>query len=89
MTTATEKDVVIFRVDDEGTAYPLFPYLEGSSGCCTAYQHIGQHCSADYQLCIQTSRPAKQSEYKELATELRRIGYKLTIRKRRAARRRR
>ncbi len=39
MTTTAEKDVVIFRVDNEGTVYALFPYVEGSPGCCTAY-HI-------------------------------------------------
>ena len=82
MTTTAEKDVVICRVDNEGTVYAPFPYVEGSPGCCTAYQHIWQHCSADYQLCIQMSRPAKLTEYKDLATELRRIGYGLTIRKR-------
>jgi len=83
MTAAAEKEIVIFRVDHEGTVYALFPHIEGSPGCCTAYQHIGQHCSATYQLCIRMSRPARPSEYKELATELRRIGYKLIIRKRR------
>ena len=79
---------VIFRVwrGKDGDVFALFPHLKGGRDLSTAYQHVGQHSAADYGLCIQNSRPAKPSEYADLARELRGIGYGLTIRQRRTAR---
>ncbi|MFA5323710.1 MAG: hypothetical protein WC373_13645 [Smithella sp.] len=37
---------------------------------CACYQHIGQHGSADYHLCIRKSKPASPEEYAELKAEL-------------------
>ena len=53
--------IVIFRIDREGIVFALFPELPSDyqGFFCTAYQHIGQHCAADFQLCIceQPPRP--------------------------------
>lgn len=64
-----------FRVDPEGEVFALFPTIPGSPGCCTAYQHVGQHSSATYSLCIEMSRPATAKEFAPLLAELRQIGY--------------
>ena len=52
--------VVIFRRDRDGSVFALFPELpaDESGRCCTAYQHVGQHCAADYHGCIANSDPA-------------------------------
>lgn len=74
---------VVFRVDrrDNRDVYALFPTLPGSNdpNTCTVYQHIGQHSGGNYHGCIASSRPARPDEYKELAKELRTLGYNLVI----------
>ena len=75
----------IFRIDSEGSVFALFPELPADSHHCTAYQHIGQHCAADYQLCIAQSRPAKPDEYAALFDELERRGYHLEVHQRATA----
>jgi hypothetical protein len=76
--------IVIFRRDREGIVFALFPELpaDNQGWYCTSYQHIGQHCAADYRLCIIHSRPAKPDEYADLFEELERRGYHLEIRQR-------
>ena len=78
--------IVVFRKDRDGYRDPfaLFPELPSDIGglFCTCYQHVGQHCGADYALCITNSDPASPAEYADLLEELRRIGYMLVIRKR-------
>jgi len=65
-------DEVIFRVsDDDGSVFALFPYIPATDRYVTSYQHIGQHCAADYNGCIADSRPAKPEEYAALLQELR------------------
>lgn len=82
MTTATI-DEVIFRVSNEdGSVFALFPYNPATDRYVTSYQHVGQHCAADYNGCIASSRPATPEEYAPLLQELRRIGYILRIIKR-------
>ena len=85
------KTKVIFRKDRTGRkeVFALFPEELGTSSpyTCSCYQHVGQHCSADPQGCIQRSVSAKPSEYRELAIELRNYGpteahYRLQIVKR-------
>ena len=51
---------VIFRVDREGTVFALFPELPADYDglYCLCYQHVGEHCSADYFGCIAASRLA-------------------------------
>ena len=80
----TETTVVIFRMDREGVVFALFPELPADNFgyFCTCYQHIGQHCAADYQGCIAESRPATPAEYADLEAELRQRGYDLEIRQR-------
>ncbi len=71
---------VIFRKDKQ-SVYALFPYIIHSGYNVVTYQHIGQHSGANYQHCIQTSKPATPEEYEPLKKELENIGYNLLIRK--------
>jgi hypothetical protein len=76
--------IVIFRRDASGDCFALFPELPADQHgwYCTAYQHIGQHCAADYNLCIAQSDPAIPAEYADLFNELECRGYYLTVRHR-------
>jgi hypothetical protein len=74
------KTRVVFRVDSEGIVFALFPDdIADPWGNVTCYQHVGQHCAADYAMCIETSRPARPDEFKSLWSELEQRGYDLTI----------
>jgi hypothetical protein len=74
---ATEYDDVVVRVGKvEQEPFALFPYIPAEEHCVTSYQHIGQHCSADYGLCIVNSRPATPEEAEPLLTELQQRGYR-------------
>ncbi len=79
-----ETTVVIFRMDREGNVFALFPELPADNHgfYCTCFQHIGQHCAADYHGCIAESRLATPDEYADLEAELRQRGYDLEIRQR-------
>ena len=79
-------DKVLFRMDKEGDVFALFPEIPGASGLCTSYQHVGQHGSADYNWCIDQSRPATESEYLDLYNDLKEIGYDLKVYSRRPSR---
>lgn len=72
-------DPVLIRVwkGIDSDLFALFPTLPSdvAGQYCTSYQHVGQHSSADYALCIRNSRPATPAEARELLRELRRIGY--------------
>ena len=78
--------IVIFRKDRTGwkDCFALFLELPSDSQgfFCTAYQRVGQHCSADYNLCIAQSDPATPAEYADLLKELERRGYILTVQRR-------
>ena len=54
--------IVIFRKDRTGWKEPfaLFPELPADNygNYCDSYQHVGQHCAADYHGCIANSDPA-------------------------------
>lgn len=80
------KIAVIFRtLKDNGDAIALFPFeaSDNSGWCCQSYQHVGQHGAASPVITqSKYSRPCTKAEASELAKELRRIGYKLDIRKR-------
>ena len=62
----------------------LFPEIpaDDHGTYCTAYQHIGQHCAADYYGCIAHSRSANPDEYSDLLIELERCGYHVEVRQR-------
>ena len=79
-----ETTIVIFRRDKEGIIFALMPELPaGNQGWyCTCYQHIGQHCAADYHGCIAQSRSANPDEYSDLLIELERRGYHVDVRQR-------
>jgi hypothetical protein len=78
--------IVVFRKDRTGWKEPfaLFPELpsDNQGFYCTAFQHIGQHCAADYNSCIAQSDPATPAEYAVLYEELERRGYILSVRQR-------
>jgi hypothetical protein len=78
--------VVVFRKDRTGwkDCFALFPELPSDEfgSLCTAFQHLGQHCAADYHGCIAQSDPAVPADYKNLYDELERRGYILTVRSR-------
>jgi len=80
----TESTVVIFRMDKEGNVFALFPELPADyqGVYCTCFQHVGQHCAADYYACIAESRPATPAEYADLEAELQQRGYDLEVRQR-------
>ncbi len=70
-----------WRKSEGGGILALFPQDAGSVGkpwTCSSYEHVGQHGAADVGI-VQRTLPAKPAEYRELAKELRRIGYKLNI----------
>lgn len=70
---------VVFRYD--GDVFALFPTLPADlSGHCDCFQHVGQHCGADYQGCIRRSRPATPAEYKALKRELESYPYRYNLR---------
>ena len=81
-----ETTAVIFRKDRDGAkdCFALFPELPSDvhGYFCTAFQHIGGHCAADYVGCIANSAPATPDEYAELRKELEGRGYALNIRRR-------
>ena len=56
------KVAVVFRKDRDGWrgVFALFPELPADLGglYCTCYQHVGQHCAADYEGCIAASDAA-------------------------------
>jgi hypothetical protein len=91
MAKTEDKTPVLFRMmkdnTDGGTfLIALFPTLPGTNdpATCNSYMHVGQHGSADLQLCMRASRPAKPAEYADLARELRGAPYhyKLEIKSR-------
>ena len=83
------KTDVIFRVDTtkdfKGQVFAVLPHnVDNYRGDVTTYQHVGQHSSGDYGVCIKTSRLAKENEYNDLKKEMENhFGYNLNIMKRR------
>jgi len=54
----------------------LFPENEADGGGgCLSYEHIGQHCGADYQYVIGATVAAAPEVYAPLLKELQQIGY--------------
>ena len=80
------KVAVIFRKDRDGwrDVFALFPELPADLGGlhCTCYQHVGQHCVADYEGCIACSDAASPEEYADLMAELKQRGYILNVKRR-------
>lgn len=68
------KGEVIALFPNENDGYPF--------GNCSSYEHVGQHGEASYNHVISQTRPATPDEYKDLAEELTRIGYILSIKQR-------
>jgi hypothetical protein len=77
------KTVAVFRVFRDGDVLALFPYEDEGNGFCSSYQHVGQHGLADYDACVNQTRPATPKEYSALKRELEQLGYELIIKKKR------
>lgn len=75
---------VVFRTFPDGDVLALFPELPATYDprFCESYAHIGQHSAASAYCLVGCTRPATPSEIRPLAKELRRIGYRLDVRKR-------
>ena len=79
---------VLFRYDTtkdfKGDIFAVFPHeVADYSGNVTIYCHVGQHSVGDYNVCLQTSRPATPAEYEDLKKELESIGYEVNVVKKR------
>ena len=73
--------LVVFRKFKKGgDVIALFPYEPGTNDpqMMMSYMHVGQHSSASMDLTRSTT-PAKPDEYKDLQSELKRVGYKKLI----------
>lgn len=72
--------LTVFRKFNNGEVIALFPHVPSSNDGyeCLSYMHVGQHGGADMLLTRET-KAVKPAEYRDLARELRRIGYKLKI----------
>lgn len=81
---------VIVRRDpsaEGGQVFALFPTLDAGRGLCRSFQHVGQHCAADYAGCIARSRPVdpRHSDAVELLAELVAPPYKYKLKPMRRA----
>lgn len=86
MSKDTEKTVVIFRkYKNNGDILALFPELPWSGDSnVTSYEHMGQHGAADYNHCLDITKPAKPEEYAALKKELEnQVGYNLEVKSKR------
>ena len=75
---------IVFRKeksgDFKGTIFAMLPHECGDrSGNVTSYQHVGQHSSANYSMCIKDSVPATEEEYKDLKKEMEGCGYNINV----------
>jgi len=76
--------VIFRRWPREGNAIiALFPEIpvDHNGLLCHGYMHTGRHSAADYQKCVDSSKPAKKSEYAALFKELKDRGYNMVVRK--------
>lgn len=84
-----EKDTkitdVMFRYDTtDKTIFAVLPHqVDTLNGDVVTYQHVGQHSTGDYNVCLQQSRPATETEYADLKAEMDSLGYNLKVVKRR------
>jgi hypothetical protein len=79
-------DRVAFRIDKGGEVLAVLPDQDANLGSVTLYAHVGQHGEGDLRWIHSRTRVAKPSEYRDLARELRSLGYRLRIVKRIARR---
>lgn len=73
---------VLFRKWPDGTIDALMPYEPELDYKVTCYSRIGQHCQADYDFVMSKTRPALESEYRDLLKELLSLDYEVTVIKR-------
>ena len=78
------KTAVVFRTyKKDGDVIALFPELPAGSSrwYCLSYQSVGQHGPASCYIDPAT-RPSTKKEVETLSSELRKIGYDLTVKRR-------
>lgn len=76
---------VLFRREKPaGEVLAVFPELPATLALahCTGYARLGQHCEVHLDYVRLQTIPATRSQYRSLARELRRRGYRLAIRQR-------
>ncbi len=69
---------VIFRKwRKAGTVIALFPddIRNRAKYEITSYEHVGQHSGADYDTVMSATTPATETEYADLLSELKAVGY--------------
>lgn len=73
----------------KGDILALFPNNVHNGHLIDCYEFCGQHGSADYTHCLGITKPASESEYKDLKNHLEKhFGYNLKVIKRRNYQRR-
>jgi len=82
------KTDIVFRIDTSknfnGTVFALFPHeVSTIDGLVNCFQHVGQHSSAEYNHCINTSKLATADEYADIKKEMENIGYDINVVKKR------
>jgi len=84
----THTTEIMFRVDTtkdfKGTIFAVLPHeVSNFKGDVTTYQHVGQHSSGDYNVCLEQSRPANELESADLKAEMESLGYNIKVVKKR------
>lgn len=79
MTKKNDITKMNFRKFKDGDIIALMPYEQWCGIECASFMHLGQHGGADYNHVIRTTKPATESEYKELFDELTSIGYNIKV----------
>ena len=78
MKTDTQKAVVQFYVEPDGTILAYFPRTLHNAMSMTCYAHIGQHSQAAPEY-VRKLKKATPEQYADLKAELESIGYNLTV----------
>jgi hypothetical protein len=79
MKTESVVRVIFRKYNKGGDVVAFFPDLKGYNYYITSYQHVGQHGDADYNHCLTITKPATETEYKDLYDELKGIGYNMKV----------
>lgn len=73
--------VIFRRWPKTGDVIALFPTIpaDANPSLCQSYMRIGQHGASNPRNVIDTTGPATEAQYRDLAAELERIGYRLRV----------
>lgn len=75
------KTPVVFRRWNDGSIIALFVEELGTADpwTCSSYMHIGQHGAADPSHVVAVTKPASESEYRDLRRELEGAPYEYAL----------